>query len=99
PDWTLGITSSLSYKNFNLSFLLDIVQGLDVYNATSSALVYYGLSPITLDRGETVTIPGVDHNGNPNQISRPKDQRYYQDYYSMNSENFIEDGSYTRLRY
>lgn len=100
PDWTLGISNSLGYKNFNLSFLLDIVQGGDVYNATESALAYYGLSTNTVaGRNESVVFPGVNAAGNPNTVAVEKDQNYYQTYYSQNSENFIEDGSFTRLRY
>src|SRR5690606_3994929 len=100
PDWTLGISNSIGYKNFNLSFLLDIVQGGDVYNATESALVYYGLSTNTIaDRNQTVVLPGVDAAGNPNTVAVEKDQNFYQNYYSQNSENFIEDGSFARLRY
>lgn len=99
PDWSLGITNSVSYKNLNLSFLLDIVQGQEIYNATESALAYYGLSTNTLDRGESVVLSGVDVDGNVNETAIVKNQDYYQNYYSMNSENFIEDGSFTRLRY
>ena len=99
PDYTLGITSNLSYKNVNLSFLFDIIKGGNIYNATSSALVYYGLSPITLDRGTTMVFNGVDENGNANTIPVVKDQDYYRQFYAVNSENFIEDGSYARLRY
>ncbi len=99
PDWTLGFSNTIGYKNLSLSFLLDLVQGADVYNATESALAYYGLSTNTLDRNETVVLPGVDASGNPNTIAVEKDQNYYQSYYSLNSENFIEDGSFARLRY
>lgn len=100
PDWTLGISNSIGYKNLSLSFLLDIVQGGEVYNATESALAYYGISTNTVtDRNQTVILPGVDASGNKNTISVEKDQNYYQNYYSQNSENFIEDGSFTRLRY
>ncbi len=99
PEWTLGITNAVSYHNFRLSFLLDLVQGNEVYNATESALVYYGLSPKTLDRNEAVVLPGVDSNGNANAISVERNQKFYQDYYSQNAENFIEDGSFTKLRY
>lgn len=100
PDWTLGISNSVGYKNFNLSFLLDFVQGGDVYNATESALAYYGLSTNTIDgRNEMVVLPGVDVDGNTNTVPVEKDQNYYQNYYSQNSENFVEDGSFTRLRY
>lgn len=99
PEWTLGITNNMSYKNFNLSFLFDIVQGVDVYNATESALVFYGLSPITLDRGETIVIDGVTADGTPNTVEVTKDQDYYQNYYSRVADNFVEDGSFARLRY
>lgn len=99
PDWTLGITNSFKYKNLSLSFLFDIAMGQNIYNATSSALAYYGQSPITLNRGETTIIPGVDVNGVANQTPVVMNQSYYQNYYSLNSENFIEDGSFARLRY
>ncbi|MDF0715768.1 SusC/RagA family TonB-linked outer membrane protein [Muricauda sp. 334s03] len=99
PDWTLGITNSFKYKNLSLSFLFDIAQGQDIYNATSSALVYYGQSPITLNRGESIVIEGVDASGVQNQTPVVMNQDYYQNYYSQNSENFIEDGSFARLRY
>lgn len=100
PDWTLGISNSIRYKNLSLSFLLDFVQGGDVYNATESALAYYGLSTNTVaDRNQSVVLPGVDAAGNPNTIAVEKDQNYYQTYYSQNSENFIEDGSFAKLRY
>ncbi len=100
PDWTLGISNSVGYKNFNLSFLLDIVQGGDVYNATESALAYYGLSTNTVaGRNESVVLPGVDAAGDANTVAVERDQNYYQNYNSQNSENFIEDGSFTRLRY
>lgn len=99
PDWTLGFSNTFSYKNLRLSFLLDIVQGVDVYNATESALIYYGLSTETLNRNETIVLPGVDASGAVNTVPVKKDQAYYQNYYYKNSENFIEDGSFARLRY
>ncbi|WP_086478147.1 SusC/RagA family TonB-linked outer membrane protein [Arenibacter amylolyticus] len=99
PDWSLGITNRIAYKNLSMSFLLDIVQGQDIYNATESALVYYGLSTNTLDRGESTTLNGVTVDGSPNNVSVVKNQKYFQDYYSTNSENFVEDGSFARLRY
>lgn len=99
PDWTLGISNTFAYKDFKLSFLLDIVQGVDVYNATESALVYYGLSKQTLNRNETIVLPGVDSNGAVNTVPVAMDQAFYRDYYYRNTENFIEDGSFARLRY
>ena len=70
-----------------------------MYNATASALAYYGVGTSTLDRGTTTIIPGIKADGTANDISVTKNQEYYQNYYALNSENFVEDGSYTRLRY
>lgn len=100
PDWTLGITNNLSYKNFNFSFLLDLVQGQEAYNATNSAFIYYGLGEETLNRSQdgVRVVEGVLANGEPN-TTQITDQQYYQQYYSQNAENFIEDASFARLRY
>ncbi|MDT0675398.1 SusC/RagA family TonB-linked outer membrane protein [Autumnicola musiva] len=100
PDWTLGITNSFSYKNFNLRFLLDLVQGQDAYNATKSALAYYGLAEETLNRNSegTRVVEGVMADGSPN-TTVVSEMDYYQQYYSQDAENFIEDASFTRLRY
>ncbi|SKB51514.1 TonB-linked outer membrane protein, SusC/RagA family [Salegentibacter holothuriorum] len=100
PDWTLGFTNNLSYKNFNFSFLLDLVQGQEAYNATKSAFIYYGLGEETLDRSSdgVRVVEGVLANGQPN-TTQVTDQQYYQQYYSQNAENFIEDASFARLRY
>jgi hypothetical protein len=61
PDFIAGINNSLRYKNFNLSFLLDIRKGGDVFNGTEYALVLNGLSKRTLlnDR-QSVTVTGVN---------------------------------------
>ncbi|WP_373941252.1 hypothetical protein OEG92_16055 [Polaribacter sejongensis] len=62
-------------------------------------MAYYGVGTSTLDRGQTTIISGVKADGTANDISVTKNQEYYQNYYALNSENFVEDGSYTRLRY
>ncbi len=38
PDWKAGIRNSFTYKNFNLSFLIDIQKGGDVFSLDT----YYG---------------------------------------------------------
>ena len=99
PTFTLGLTNSFRYKNAALSFLFDISYGNTVYNATASALAYYGVGANTLDRGETTVIEGVTADGSPNTTAVTKNQRYYQTYYALLSDNFVEDGSYGRMRY
>jgi TonB-linked SusC/RagA family outer membrane protein len=48
PDWTGGISSSFSFKNFNLSILIDHRQGGIVESFTRASLDYLGLTKGTL---------------------------------------------------
>ena len=50
PDFLLGITSTLRYKNMNLSFLFDIKQGGQMWNGTKGALTFFGATELTEDR-------------------------------------------------
>lgn len=100
PDWTGGITNTLMYKGLSLSFLWDIRVGGDVYNATENVLVRSGLSTKTLNRGETRVFEGiVESTGEPNTTSVVLDQDYYQTIYPFQGYDFVEDGSWVRLRY
>jgi hypothetical protein len=72
-DWTGGVNNSFTYKNFNLTFLVDIKVGGDIFSGTNSRLVGAGLHKMTLQgrQGEEpltvsgVTQTGTDANGNP----------------------------------
>jgi TonB-linked SusC/RagA family outer membrane protein len=103
PDWNAGITNSFKYKNLGLSFLIDIRQGSDVFNGTEYELVRAGLSKKTLDRGTNTVFDGVvrnpDGSFSQNTTEVTLDQAYYQNIYANNARNFIEDGSWVRLRY
>lgn len=48
PDWIGGITNTLSYKNFSLSFLVDAKIGGSIYNGTQSTGTYTGVLAETL---------------------------------------------------
>jgi hypothetical protein len=62
PTLIGGFNNSLTYKNLNLSFLLDLRLGGDIYNGTEYYLVTKGLSAQTEDR-ESVTFSGVVNTG------------------------------------
>jgi TonB-linked SusC/RagA family outer membrane protein len=62
PDMIGGFNNSLTYKNINLSFLLDLRLGGDIYNGTEYYLTSKGLSERTLDR-QSVTVQGVEQTG------------------------------------
>ncbi len=48
PDWIGGITNSFTYKNFNLSFLIDAKIGGSLYSGTNSTATYTGVLAETL---------------------------------------------------
>lgn len=110
PDFTLGIRNTFNYKGLQLSFLVDIRQGGDVYNGTSGVLNNFGVGIETLDRNDVVVFPGVlaDGSGNPtntvNTIQVVKGgtdggTNYYQNYGFVNLDELtVQDGSWVRLR-
>ncbi|MEN8250559.1 MAG: SusC/RagA family TonB-linked outer membrane protein [Bacteroidota bacterium] len=109
PDWMLGITNTLNYRKFSLSFLFDIRKGGDVINATRSIMMSRGL-PIMLDeeRNKTYTFNGVVEvpnveDGTVAFEENNKEVVLGYDYFRFNyravGENFVEDGSWLKLRY
>lgn len=69
PDFGIGLTNSFTYKNFGLSFLLDIRKGGDIYNATDNYLYARGLSVRSLDREVPRIINGVLRDGLENSAN------------------------------
>jgi TonB-linked SusC/RagA family outer membrane protein len=81
PDWTGGITNSISYKGFNLSFLVDASQGgevysLDMHYGQGTGLPYYtaGLNELgkeirsPIAEGGGLINEGVLADGTPNTV-------------------------------
>jgi TonB-linked SusC/RagA family outer membrane protein len=62
PDWTGSIRNSFSYKNFDLSFLVDIQKGGDFFSLDT----WYGYGTGVLDRSV-----GKNHLGNDIRLSIP----------------------------
>jgi TonB-linked SusC/RagA family outer membrane protein len=100
PDWVGGLTNTVTYKDLSLSFLWDVRIGGDIYNATENYLVRSGLSNKTLNRGSTMVFDGlIESTGVKNTQSVVLDQNYYQTIYPFQGYDFVEDGSWYRLRY
>ncbi len=104
PDWVAGITNSITYKNFNLSFLFDIREGGDIWNGTKGALYFFGAHADQVpNRGENFVYPGiVKSTGLPNTTPIINDWQSYAggplSGFTGASEPFVEDGSWVRLR-
>jgi TonB-linked SusC/RagA family outer membrane protein len=112
PKWTGGVRSSLQlFRNLTFSGLLDIRRGGQIWNGTKGALYFFGKSPDENNRGQTVTF-GKDympaHPGASGAVAGPGvntpvvlDQGWYQgdgSGFGEVSAQFIEDGSYAKLR-
>ncbi len=63
PDFTLNLSTSVGYKNFTLSAVINHVQGGDIYSRTVSTLLGRGLTTDTEDRLQTFILPGVKNTG------------------------------------
>lgn len=89
PDFIYGLTNTLTYKNWNLSFFFQGSQGNDVFNATRVDLEGMfdskNQSTAVLRRWtETNKNTDIPRAGNINNVN--------------NSTRFVEDGSYLRLK-
>ena len=112
PDWNAGINNKFSYKNFNLSFLIDIQKGGDIFSLDT----WYGFATGLYDRtaglndkgnpkrdavadGGGILLPGVKTDGTPNTTYTP--MGYYNNatgYSKSPNKLHIYDASYVKLR-
>ncbi len=70
PDWSLGWNNNLSYKNFDLSFLINSKVGGKVVSQTEAMLDGYGVSQRTADARDNggVAINAVQDGASVNKI-------------------------------
>ncbi|MBC7890945.1 MAG: SusC/RagA family TonB-linked outer membrane protein, partial [Sphingobacteriaceae bacterium] len=106
PDFTIGLQNNFRFKNIQLSFLLDIRKGGDVFNGTAMYLWRNGLSTRSLDRDTPVTFKGVLRDGKedtdnptPNSIQVNPTLRSLDYFGAMPESEFVEkDINWLRLR-
>lgn len=86
PDFRVGLTSNLSYKNFSLYMLWDWKQGGDIYNRNRQWLTISERTDI------------VDQAGKPE--NEKKTIKYYGSLYDVNQNNgyWVENGTFVKLR-
>lgn len=93
PKFTYGITNNFSWKDLNLSFMLQGSQGNDILN--------YNLTDITMSNQGNVTIEA--YNGrwteaNAANASWPKASAGYTRTW-LASNRYVENGSYLKMKY
>ncbi|MEO6721492.1 MAG: SusC/RagA family TonB-linked outer membrane protein [Ferruginibacter sp.] len=96
PDWTAGITNTLTYRNWSFSFFFDMKKGGDIQNNVDGYGYFYGMPKVTENRQPRV-IEGISEVDNkPNTVMADAEDYYRR----LNSvlEAVIQDGTYIKLR-
>lgn len=102
PDYQLGFTNNLRFKNFNLSFTFDFIKGGQILSFTAATYKSRGaLKETAVDRDQPHILPGVvqDATGKfiPNNIQIPA-QTYWQALGGLQSEFNVYDATTFRMR-
>lgn len=95
PDFTYGINSSLTFKDFEFSFFLYGSQGNDVYNVTETANYDMGMG---LNLRREVFNSHWSSTNTAEQNLMAKYPRPAANHNIKHSDRFVEDGSYLRLK-
>lgn len=111
PKFIAGITNGFKIKNLDISFLLDMKVGNQMWNGTQGALTYFGMSKNTENRDEDKVFEGVkghyDENGElvVSEATNDVTVKLNQDWYQANgggfgnvSSPFVQNASAYRLR-
>lgn len=99
-DFLANFSTTISYKAFSLSGLLDWKKGGKLLNFETQYTAPTGRSILTKERGVPVIIKGVNVNtGEPNTKAVIKDRTYYNNLYGFDRhENQIEPAGFVKLR-
>ncbi len=114
PDWRGSALTELSYKGFRLNVLLETFQGADIAAGTRGVLEDYGVTPNTANESiapqdlltfDGSIIPaGTSFRGNIQDFGAGPvalTESWYRGaggFFNGAFEQFVEDGSWTRLR-
>ena len=114
PDWTGGMMNKLSWKNWDLSFLIDMQKGGDIFSLD----LYYGFAtgiyqdqaglndlgnplrdPVTNDNTSGgYILDGVTEDGSPNTTRIPANEFGWTGYQIEPQAGFVYDAGYIKLR-
>ena len=104
PDWTGGLKNNFRYKDFNLSFLIDMRIGGEVISYTQARQAGMGVSSMTLaGRENGLVVDGVIDNGNGTYTPNTQTVTAEQYWTSIGqreavAEPFVYDATNIRLR-
>ncbi len=111
PDWIGGINNTFKYKDFSLSFLVDMRKGGDVWSLDLFYGMGTGLYPETaglndlgnpardpVSAGGGVIMPGVHEDGKPNVTHIANEYATFGAEDLIPAAGFVYDASYVKLR-
>jgi TonB-linked SusC/RagA family outer membrane protein len=102
-NFTGGLSNNLSYKSFNLNFLIDVKMGGDLHSGTNQRLDQWGFSENSLIGREgqaPLTVNGVNEKGEPLTVTLTPQQaaNYWNNLGDRNAASYIYDASFVKLR-
>ena len=99
PDYTMNLSNTIQYKNWNFSFLVSHIKGGDIMSSTIATLLGRGLITETLDRENTYILPGIRQlTGEPNDLQINNSTYYFNNLLFGPAEAKIYDASVVRLQ-
>ena len=100
PDYNMGFRNDFRFKNFNLSFLIDVQKGGKYFSTSHMWGMYSGMLEATTENGireNGIVLPGVLANGSQNTINVDAIDWAKAHYNTVDAQN-IFDASYVKLR-
>jgi hypothetical protein len=99
PDFTFNVSNQLSYKNFNLGFLFNWIQGGDMYSQTVQTLLGRGVvNQEGIDRANSFILPGVNPSGETNTTQVNNSTYYFSNVLYGPDEMGVYDATVFRLQ-
>ena len=99
PDFTMNMSNSLSFKNFNLNFLLGWVEGGDLFSYGIATPLGRGVvSQAGVDRQNSFILPGVNPAGQPNTTQINNSTYYFSNVLYGPDEMLVYDTTVFRLQ-
>ncbi|MEJ7586774.1 MAG: TonB-dependent receptor [Ferruginibacter sp.] len=91
PDFTFGLTNSVTYKNFDFTVLIQGVQGVEVINLLKTSGNYKNVSGLFTNYWKSESEPGDGQTFRPSYAA-------YQGNNPVITSWLIEDGSFVRIK-